>query len=273
MLLVALHTALLTFGAARPPLAFAFSPGGLLFPYYIGVAYELKSKGVLKPTSPLGGSSAGAIVAAALACSVGESEVCDGLRELLNDFRSGTSLNQALRKQLARLLDESCVERATKHRLTICYTQIFPWPKRHIVTEWTSKEDLIDTIAASCNWPLFFSRWPLVWCRGGLAVDGFFAVPRERFGCPPLPDDFKTIAVTALPRVKLQAFEGDALIQPGCRDGTSLPYSDASWFQYAMKPADDATVEDMIALGKQHARRWLEDFNNRAPDPEPAELV
>ena len=250
---------------SRPPPAFAFSPGGLLFPYHVGVAYELLSLRQIQSTTPLGGSSAGAIVAAAVACGVGEFEVRQGLDELLIDVRSGIKLNPALRRQLDRLLPDNCAQLAFAHSLTICYTQIFPWPKRHVVTEWSSKQDLIDCIAASCNWPFFFSRWPLVWCRGGLAIDGFFAVPRERFGCPPLPGDFWTIAITPLPRVQLPAFQGLSLIQPGCRDETALPLSDASWFQYAMKPADDATVARMIDIGKEHARRWLDDVRSTPP--------
>ena len=268
-LLAAASCALSLGGGAAPsrsPPAFAFSPGGLLFPYHVGVAYELVSLHQITHSTPLGGSSAGAIVAAAVACGVGEDEVREGLAELLADVRSGVRLNPALRRQLDRLLPEDCVQRATAHGLTICYTQIFPWPKRHVVTEWSSKQDLIDCIAASCNWPFFFSRWPLVWCRGGLAIDGFFAVPRERFGCPPLPGDFWTIAITALPRVKLPAFRGLSLIQPGCRDGTTLPFSDATWFQYAMKPADDGTVERMIEIGKEHARLWVEDVQSTPPD-------
>ena len=73
-----------------------------------------------------------------------------------------------------------------------------------------------------------------------------------------------TVAITALPRVKLPAFEGDALIQPGCREGTALPFSDTHWFQYAMKPADDEMVDEMIEIGKAHARAWLQEFT-RAP--------
>ena len=47
-------------GASMPPLGFSFTPGGLLFPYYVGAAYELQRLGLLTPNTPLGGSSAGA---------------------------------------------------------------------------------------------------------------------------------------------------------------------------------------------------------------------
>ena len=70
------------------PLGFTFTPGGLLFPYYVGVAYFLKESGLVTPTTPLGGSSAGSIVTAALACGLEQEAVLDGLAALVEDVRS-----------------------------------------------------------------------------------------------------------------------------------------------------------------------------------------
>ncbi|KAL4580947.1 hypothetical protein LXL04_017153, partial [Taraxacum kok-saghyz] len=46
---------------------FSFSAAGLLFPYHLGVAKFLIEKGYIKDTTPLAGSSAGAIVCAVVA--------------------------------------------------------------------------------------------------------------------------------------------------------------------------------------------------------------
>ncbi|KAJ0781097.1 putative patatin-like phospholipase domain-containing protein [Helianthus annuus] len=46
---------------------FSFSAAGLLFPYHLGVAKLLIEKGYIKETTPLAGSSAGAIVCAVVA--------------------------------------------------------------------------------------------------------------------------------------------------------------------------------------------------------------
>jgi hypothetical protein len=257
----AIHGPCARFGdeTSSPPqaLGFAFSPAGLLFPYYVGVAYRLRELGWIDRHSPLGGSSAGSIVAAALACGASEGEVLGGLNSLLKEVRAGTPLNVALRTQLEQLLDEDAHIAAARQGLRVCYLEVLPRPRRHIVSEWTSRADLIETIGASCNWPLFFSRWPFVWCRGALCLDGFFAVSRDRFGCPPL-DAERVVAVTALPRVTLPAFSQDNLIQPGPRFPTApLPTADeAEWFSYAMAPADDPVVEQMVELGRTHAQLW-----------------
>lgn len=243
--------------AGTASLGFAFSPAGLLFPYYVGIGFQLKELGLIKQSSPVGGSSAGSIVAAALACGVPERDVLAALQELLVEVRAGVGLNPALRKQLDLLLTEDSVQRAQEHGLVMCYVEVLPLPRRRIVTEWSSKQDLIDCICASCNWPLFFSRWPLVWCRGALCADGFFAVSRSRFGCPPLPAE-RVVAITALPKVELAAFTEDDIIQPGRGNGRELPMDSAEWFKYAMAPASDTTVDEMVALGRAHARLWAD---------------
>ena len=45
-------------------IGFSFSPGGLLFPYHLGVIESLSTNGHLTPHSPIAGSSAGAIAVA-----------------------------------------------------------------------------------------------------------------------------------------------------------------------------------------------------------------
>lgn len=244
-------------------IGFTFTPGGLLFPYYVGVAYALKAAGVITPFSPLGGSSAGSIVASALACGVEQETVLTGLADLVKDVRDGTRLNAALRKQLDVLMPEDAAELAIAHHLAIGYLRVTPWPKRCIVTDWESRADLIDTICASCNWPLFFSRWPFVWCRGQFALDGFFAVPRDRFGCPPLsgadglPPD-RTVAVCCLPHVRLEAFAQTDTIQPEQTEAYPLAFERSEWFSWALTPASDEELEAIVDCGREHARVWLE---------------
>ncbi|CAK9151185.1 unnamed protein product [Ilex paraguariensis] len=74
---------------------FSFSAAGLLFPYHLGVAQFLIEKGYIKETTPLAGSSAGAIVCAVIA--------------------SGASMQEAL--QATKILAENCRLKGTAFRL------------------------------------------------------------------------------------------------------------------------------------------------------------
>ena len=61
---------------ARAVVGLGFSAGGLLFPYYVGVAYSLKDSGALVPgVTPLAGASAGSLIAACVGTGLGKEEV------------------------------------------------------------------------------------------------------------------------------------------------------------------------------------------------------
>lgn len=139
--------------------------------------------------------------------------------------------------------------------MAIAYYELYPEKRPHIFTSWTSKEDFIETILASCNFPFYFSRWPLVKCRDAWAVDGMFT-DLENFGCPLLPSS-RTIAIVAAPNVETN-FDPANIIQPGLQ-GMDLPYDmgGSEWFGWTIAPAPDEMISRMIALGKQHAKAWV----------------
>ena len=54
-------------------------------------------------------------------------------------------------------------------------------------------------------------------------------------------------------------------MQPG--EGTRFPLGveDAVWFERALKPATDAQLDEMVALGRAHAAAWAaEDAKTQA---------
>ncbi|KAF9685041.1 hypothetical protein SADUNF_Sadunf03G0013100 [Salix dunnii] len=86
---------------------FCFSAAGLLFPYHLGVAHLLIEKGYIKETTPLAGSSAGAIVCAVIASGAGMQEALTATKVLAEDcrlrgtaFRLGAVLRDVLEKFL-----------------------------------------------------------------------------------------------------------------------------------------------------------------------------
>jgi predicted patatin/cPLA2 family phospholipase len=49
-----------------------------------------------------------------------------------------------------------------------------------VVSEFQSREDLIQVLRASCTIPIYFSGYPAVTVRNTFGIDGFFAVERSR---------------------------------------------------------------------------------------------
>ena len=181
-------------------LGFSLSPGGLLLPYHLGVLDGLSSKNVLKETSPLAGSSAGAIAVVCHACGMDASAIVQVTAELSAeccsstvDGRTSTSsrgLVKALRVQMQSRIEPVNFEQlqARPGLVGIAYRELFPQLRPILQTEFQSVEDLTEAVCHSSTFPFFSSPYPFaIDTRGSiprLVVDGFFTVPRERFGCP-----------------------------------------------------------------------------------------
>ena len=69
-------------------LSFGFSAGGLLFPYLLGVLYELHALGVITSGTKLGGASAGSIIAACYHAGLSREQVIDHCLALVHDCRA-----------------------------------------------------------------------------------------------------------------------------------------------------------------------------------------
>ncbi len=55
------------------------------------------------------------------------------------------------------------------------------------------------------------------------------------------------------------------LLQPGAGTRFPLGVEDAAWFERALKPATDAQLDEMVALGRAHAAAWAaEDAETQA---------
>lgn len=87
----------------------------------------------------------------------------------------------------------------TTTNIGIAYTEIFPKRRSILQTSFRDRQDLFQAVSGSCMFPFFATNFPCLWDRSSsspsplqpgnlmrsrLVVDGFFSVPRERFGCP-----------------------------------------------------------------------------------------
>ena len=251
--------------ATAPALGVGFSAGGLLFPYYVGVVDALVESRMLDDTTRLAGASAGSLIAAAVAAKVPTNVLLDALKVFSDDVRKHGArgrLKEALDKTLLAVLPGNAYELANKRGLFVAVSR---FTGTRVVgdlhSQWESNDDLCQCLLASCHIPLYFdgvkvgTRYRGEWvCDGG--VTNFLPVP---------PGVQHVVRVCCFPAYSAAA----ALGAPGLIDiapdspdasgaAVDAPYSAARMLQWALTPADDATMDALRQRGAVDTLRWVE---------------
>jgi len=184
-----------------PPLSstgYSFSPGGLLFPYHLGAITSLGHHGRLDDSTHLAGASAGAIAVASHASKTPPEKSLEGAIKVCEECESrfgGKAVGNLL-PLLKVVLEEHFSEDAhtvineRKGITALAHRELFPNNRPVLMTQFDTKDDLIEAVCDSSMFPFFSTPFPvrLRYKEGEriprVVVDGFFTVPRERYGCP-----------------------------------------------------------------------------------------
>lgn len=179
-------------------IGYSFSPGGLLFPYHLGVISSLSHHNRLPPTAHLAGASAGAIAVAAFASGApsihaleAAFRVCDACETQHNGKAVGKLL-PLLKIELEKTLplDAHLAINEREGIVALAHREIWPNNRPVLTTNFDTRDDLIEAVCDSSMFPFFSTPFPVrLRYRGNerfprVIVDGFFSVPRERYGCP-----------------------------------------------------------------------------------------
>lgn len=229
---------------------FSFSAAGLLFPYHLGVAHCLIEKGYIKETTPLAGSSAGAIICAVIASGSSMQEALQVTKQLAEDCRlKGTAfrLGAVLREILEHFLPDD-VHTRCNGRVRIAVTQILWRPRGLLVDQFDSKEDLINAVFTSSFIPGYLAPRPATMFRNRLCIDGGLTL------FMPPTSAAETVRVCAFPAAMLR-LQGIG-ISPDCnpenRPGTR------QLFNWALEPAEDYVLDKLFEFGYMDASVWAE---------------
>ncbi|XP_050211119.1 uncharacterized protein LOC126661336 isoform X2 [Mercurialis annua] len=227
---------------------FSFSAAGLLFPYHLGVAQLLIEKGYIKETTPLAGSSAGAIVCAVIASGASMKEALRATKILAEDCRlRGTAfrLGAVLREVLENFLPDDAHIRSNG-RVRIAVTQILWRPRGLLVDQFDSKEDLINAVFTSSFIPGYLAPRPATMFRNRLCIDGGLTL-----FMPPTAAA-KTVRVCAFPASRL-GLQGIG-ISPDCNPENRA--SPRQLFNWALEPAGDDILDRLFEVGYLDAAVW-----------------
>ncbi|CAA2964527.1 patatin-like phospholipase domain-containing 2 isoform X1 [Olea europaea subsp. europaea] len=230
---------------------FSFSAAGLLFPYHLGVANFLIEKGYIKETTPLAGSSAGAIVCAVIASGASMQEALEATKVLAENCRlRGTAfrLGAVLRDILEKFLPGD-VHIRSSGRVRVAVTQILWRPRGLLVDEFDSKEDLINAVFTSSFIPGYLAPRPATMFRNRLCIDGGLTL------FMPPTSAAQTVRVCAFPASRL-GLQGIG-ISPDCNPENRA--SPRELFNWALEPAEDDILDKLFELGYLDASIWAED--------------
>ncbi|XP_010916546.1 uncharacterized protein [Elaeis guineensis] len=229
---------------------FSFSAAGLLFPYHLGVAQFLLEKGYIKETTPLAGSSAGAIVCVVIASGNSMQDALQATKLLAEDCRvKGTAfrLGAVLRDVLIKFLPED-VHIRSNGRVRVAVTQLFWRPKGLLVDQFDSKEDLINAVFTSSFIPGYVAPRPATIFRNRLCIDGGLTL----FMPPTFASE--TVRVCAFPANRL-GLNGIG-ISPHCNPENRA--TTRQLFNWALEPAEDYILDKLYELGYLDAAVWAE---------------
>lgn len=185
---------------------YSLSPGGLLFPYHVGTLAALSHHKYLTDDNPIAGSSAGSIAVVCHSAGIKPEKALD-LTVRMSDDASALggvrgNLLPLLKNELQRSLENDVHEQLNERSgfTGVAYLELYPKFRRsQLQTFYESKMDVINAVCDSCAFPFFSHNLPFRWSKGSsidgssngggggrIAMDGYFAVPRDRFGCPDL---------------------------------------------------------------------------------------
>jgi hypothetical protein len=274
-------------------LGFSLSSGGLLLPYHLGVLDGLRQNGVLNNDTPVAGASAGAIATATTACSIDSKLILDDTIDISKRCqelgRARGKLMPLLQDKLEARIDEDRFQtlQSRPGQAVLTYHELFPSFRAVHKVDFEHKEDVIDTICHSSAFPFFTTDWPVVLDKRAtnpttitlgnqklslqvprLVVDGHFAVPTDRFGCPDFDmagiDVDRTILVTVFPRelifLKQSIPKEDCicpeLIDDGLKQGLDL-------LRLATQPSDPSELMALYDDGLADAEKWCRNEERR----------
>ena len=199
-------------------IGFSFSPGGLLFPYHLGVITSLAHNGKITDQVHLAGASAGSIAVAAHAAKTPPERaleaavrVCEAC-ETQHGGRAIGKLLPLLEIEMETVLSPDAHEIINERDgvVALAHRELFPNNRPVLTTKFETREELIDAVCDSSMFPFFSTAFPvrLKFKEGKripkVVVDGFFAVPRQRYGCP----DFKHLNFDNRVEEKLRSLGG-----------------------------------------------------------------
>nr|XP_009913556.1 PREDICTED: patatin-like phospholipase domain-containing protein 1 [Haliaeetus albicilla] len=171
-------------GNERRPFSILFRGCSFLISYEAGVLSALQelSPDMLKSASKVYGASSGSVLATAALCECDLEEaklyVLSALKPTFWGCIPGGKILKIVREVLNKYLPTNA-HQLVSGKLHVILTRVHDW-RSVVVSEFASREDLIQAVICSCFIPLYFGFLPPTYC-GVRYVDGELGMWRANF--------------------------------------------------------------------------------------------
>jgi hypothetical protein len=318
-------------------LGISLSPGGLLFPYHLGVMDCLEHANVLQHSTPLAGSSAGAIAAATKGCGISSTTALQATIAMSDRCHAlggaRGRLMPLLQDQLHQLIGDEQFEHLQQREgnVGIAYRELFPYNRPIVETDFATSCALKRAVCHSSSFPFFTTNWPVAldWSKTTtrssrsrrrrsssssaptktlqeeqeaeeaieksaltttatrsssslvdfdfdfniprVVVDGYFTVPRARFGCPDLDmmnaaQVDRTICVSVFPQdlIGMTAVSAEDCISPQCGESSTGGVDELQrLLRLATQASSAKELTQVYEDGWKDAERWCRAEHDR----------
>lgn len=200
-------------------------------------------------------STAGSLIAACIKSGMLMDDIAEQCLRLMHDCRTqGTRgrLGPVLENFLRRNLPEDAHERCSG-KAYVAITKAVPYVKPVLLSEFHSRDDLIQALMTSCHIPYWVNGKPFTDFRGQIHLDGGLT------NFIPIVPGSTGIRVCCFPSKQLTTSLYRIDISPDSFE--AWPYTMKQMIQWAFEPADEYMIQLLIEKGKKDAIAWMKSMD------------
>ena len=225
--------------------SFALAGCGWLTPFYFGMIEKMKEAGYMTESSIIAGTSGGSLGALVAVSGMQPRVGLKLMTEMSLDKTFRNNIDLGLKTFLISVLPDDIVKRSNG-KLHVCVSKMWPNPtgSPDIISNFKSKKDVVDTVAASCFIPLYSAPGSFLTKISNRPEENF--IDGGVFGyMPPIGD------------IRVSPFTSSMLRRPPSIWLKDSSFSMPRLLSWVLTPAPPDVLEHLYSEGYKAAEEWI----------------
>jgi hypothetical protein len=225
--------------------SFALAGCGWLTPFYFGMIEKMIEAGYMTESSVIAGTSGGSLGALVAVSGMQPRVGLKLMTEMSLDKTFRNNIDVGLKTFLLSVLPDDIVKRSNG-KLHVCVSKMWPNPtgSPDIISNFTSKKDVVDTVAASCFIPLYSAPGSFLTKIANRPEENF--IDGGVFGyMPPIGD------------IRVSPFTSSMLRRPPSIWLKESAFSMPRLLSWVLTPAPPDVLDQLYLEGYKAAEEWI----------------